>query len=114
MDITCRHQAFPYPLEHGRGHIRLSPGRFELLDFSAQHAQASFTGRGSATSDDDVHYQADISITGRDVPLDKAAYNSLKPQQQQVWDALQPQGTCDVNLEIIDGMKLMKVLSWNS
>lgn len=102
MDITSRHQAFPYPLEHGRGHIRLSPGRFELLDFSAQHAQASFTGRGLATSDDGVHYQADISITGRDIPLDEAVYNSLQPQQQQIWDALQPEGKCDVNIAITD------------
>ena len=102
MGISCRYKEFPYPLEQGRGHVRLRPGRLEILDFSAKHGQASFTVKGSAASSDETHYQADISITGRDIPLDETAYESLKPEHQRIWDDLQPEGKCDVNIAITD------------
>ena len=35
LNIICRHKEFPYPLEQVNGHVRLGPGRFELLDFTA-------------------------------------------------------------------------------
>ena len=102
VNVTCRHKEFPYPLEKVNGRIRLSPNRFELLDFTAKQAQASFAGSGFVASEDDKHYQADLTIVGKDVPLDKAVYNNLKPQQQQIWNELQPKGKCDVNLKIIN------------
>ncbi|MBA7523926.1 hypothetical protein ES705_16063 [subsurface metagenome] len=34
--------------------------------------------------------------------LDELVYGSLKPQQQQLWDQLQPVGKCDVKLKIIN------------
>ncbi len=99
---TCRHKDFPYPLEQVKGHVRLSPGKFELLDFGARQGPASFTGSGVVATKDNEHYEADLTINGRDVQLDDLVYESLKPQQQQLWDQLQPEGKCDVRLKIIN------------
>ncbi|MCK4850358.1 MAG: hypothetical protein KAT11_03350, partial [Phycisphaerae bacterium] len=99
---TCRHKDFPYPLEQVKGHVRLSPGKFELLDFSARQGQASFTGSGVVATKDNEHYEADLTINGQGVQLDKLVYQSLKPQQQQLWEQLQPAGKCDVRLKIIN------------
>ena len=101
-DAKCRHKDFPYPLEQVKGPVRLSPGKFELLDFSAKQGSATFTGSGVVASKDNEHYEAALTIIGQGVQLDKLVYENLDPQQKQLWDQLQPGGKCDVKLEIVN------------
>ena len=98
----CRHKDFPYPLEHVNGHVRLSPGKFELLDFNARQGSASFTGSGVVATKDNEHFEADLTINGQNVQLDKLVYENLKPLQQQLWDQLQPVGKCNTKLEVFN------------
>ena len=101
-DAQCRHKDFPYPLEQVTGHVRLSPGKFELVEFKAKQGQASFKGSGVIVTKDKEHYQADLTIWGKGVELDKLVYESLKPDQKQTWDDLEPAGKCDAKLRVID------------
>ena len=99
-NASCQHKNFPYPLDNVQGLIKLSPKRFEVLEFTARQGKARFTGSGYVATEDSQQFDADLRIVGQDVALDDLVRQSLPPDQQEIWDELQPQGTCNVELKI--------------
>ena len=102
VNASCRHKDFPYPLEEIEGLIRLKPTRFEMIEFSARQGPATFSGSGFVATENQQQFEADLTIVGKDVVLDDLVRQSLQPDQREIWDELQPQGKCDVELNIFD------------
>jgi len=79
------------------GKLHMANGRLLMQDFKGKRLAAPITAQGVATWAED---QPDLSIsaTAKDLLLEPALYQVLPKGAQEQWDAVQPQGTVDVDL----------------
>jgi hypothetical protein len=102
FDLTL-HNGTIWPLEgtfaisNLNGNLRLLPDRVIISQMSAKRGNAELTGRGELSWPQN-NPSLFVSGTASRLELDRDLYRVLPPAAQAAWDAVQPQGSVDVDL----------------
>ncbi|HLA85992.1 MAG TPA: hypothetical protein VJL29_14465, partial [Thermoguttaceae bacterium] len=78
---------------------RFADGRWEFRDLEGTNDTAQVRCDGQLF-DGPRGKQLALTLTGRNVPLDKELHDSLKSSMQQAWDNLEPTGTIDLETNV--------------
>ncbi len=89
---SMRHQEFPYLVRDVTGNVLVRGGRLTFHQVVGHHFDSRLTCDGGWSESDGLL----LRIIGNDVALDRELHSAVPVRIQQVWDALQPQGTIDL------------------
>ncbi len=96
VDCAIQFDRFPYPIEQVKGNVTARNSHFVLSDLTGRDRQGSAQvvcqGQADAT---DAGLDLALVVSGTNVPLDENLKQALKPQVQQIWADLRPQGRID-------------------
>jgi len=97
--VSICYREFPYRFENLSGALLVRPETIELKDITSVMGRQTVTATGRVVPSK-PYPEVDIEITGRDVSIDGRLREALDESEQKTWDALQPGGTCNVNVKI--------------
>ncbi|MGO8745846.1 MAG: AsmA-like C-terminal region-containing protein [Thermoguttaceae bacterium] len=86
---------FPYPIGNIGGLLEMRGDHWDFRDLEGNKDTGHITCSGYLTPTPRGH-ELCLSFTGTSIPLDGDLRLALKPDMQQVWDDLKPQGTADI------------------
>jgi len=86
---------FPYQLSEMTGRIVIATERIDFIGVEGVHGNGTIRAEGQVTNLDKLpHF--DISITGRNIEIDRDLRDALDLDGQKVFDDLRPSGSFDV------------------
>ena len=93
LDCQVRFDKFPYPLAQIQGQAFERNGSWEFRNLvSRDHSGTrEIHAAGTCKKTPEGHF-LDLGFTGHHVPLDDTLRQSLKPDMQEAWSALRPEG----------------------
>ncbi len=96
---ALRFDKFPYPLDNIRGTIEMHDGAWTFHDLHGANGTARVACSGQLLPSDSGQHLA-LRFTGTQVLLEEELRDALSPAGQQLWNALKPQGSIDVETEV--------------
>ncbi|HEX3872368.1 MAG TPA: hypothetical protein VHV77_18110, partial [Pirellulales bacterium] len=96
---AMRFDKFPYPLDNIRGTIEMHDGSWTFRDLQGANgtARVACTGQMVPTPQGN---QLDLQFSGTQVLLEEELRDALSPSAQQLWNALKPQGSINVETQV--------------
>ena len=91
VDLTMRHDSFPYTIEGVAGNVQSVNQSFQFQKFTGQSGigRVACGGTWNLVEGLNVRYQC------RDIQLDGRLRQALRPELKDVWDGFRPEGTVD-------------------
>jgi len=96
---SLRYHKFPYPLSNIRGKIEMIDDRWTLTGLDGTNDTGYVTCEGEMTPGPNGATLS-LRFTGRGVPLEEELRDALRPNLQQLWSTLKPQGMVDLTAEV--------------
>ncbi len=95
-----RYSDFPYRLTDCGGTIVIEGAAAEIRDVVGRHGPAEIAVTGRVTGSGERGAAVDLSIDGRDVPLDEELAGALPAEQQSVYRSFHPSGRARMHVTV--------------
>jgi len=93
------YEAFPFLAEEMTGHVHLARGVCRIDSLTGFNSGARVEARG--TIEQTEHdFAMDLTLTGKDVPLNESLRGALGPEIRTVWSHLAPRGRVDLDAHL--------------
>ncbi len=96
---SLRYDRFPYPLNNVRGKIEMIDNRWTFTGLDGTNDTGYFTCEGEMLPGPNGA-KLTLRFTGTGVPLEEELRDALRPNVQQLWSNLRPQGRIDLTGEV--------------
>jgi hypothetical protein len=103
--VDMRYDQFQYRLERVKGRVQFDPEGFRIEGLDGHHGQADVHFEGWVKNPG-PQWVADVTIRGKNVPLDEDLRAALAPVQRDVYDQYTPAGTTDLDVHLTRDPKL--------
>ncbi len=90
---------FPYPINNVRGQLEMIDHSWTFRNLQGMNDSAQITGEGDLTPSLQGN-KFILNLAAKNVPLDKELHDALKPNIQQAWNDLKPQGMVDLTAQV--------------
>lgn len=98
-EVSLKPKDFPYAFHDAAGTLRVTPGLIEIKSLKGRHGQADITTSGKVLLNKD-DLGLDLTVTGKNIRMDREFHAALPPQVQGIWKQLSPSGAADIELAL--------------
>ncbi len=95
---SMNYEKFPYPLTNLEGTFILHDGQWEFRELVASNGTSSVRCPKGHLKTSPTHDELSMVIHSENIPLGEDLRKALRPNEQQLWDSLQPRGS--VNFQV--------------
>jgi hypothetical protein len=96
---AMQYKKFPYPISNISGTIELLDGTWSFHNLEGTNDTGYVRCRGKLRRTSEGQ-SLDLVLEANDVPLEKELRDALRPDMQELWEALNPRGAVDLSAQI--------------
>jgi hypothetical protein len=94
------YEGFPFLAEQLTGDLHLARGSCRIESLSGFNSGARIEARGTIEQTEN-DFAMDLTLTGKDVPLNESLRGALGPEMRSAWSHLAPRGRVDLSAHLI-------------